>query len=319
METAELNGRPTSRLGFGGSTLGSLSGRAAERLLAAAFEAGIRHFDVAPMYAFGHSEKLLRSALGAWMDEITVTTKCGLSPPRQPRWTGPLRHLARKAVAALPGVRRPRTRPGAQEDSLPPLTAAGVAASLEESRRRLGRSQLDVLLLHEATPGRLSDPALLELLQNEHAAGRLRSFGVGSQRERVLACLRERPQFCPLIQCEWNICTPPDAADTHRRIVHGSVGPVLEDLLAWLHNERSRLARWSDQLGLDLSDKGLLASLLLRASLTYNAGCIVLFSVRSVDRLQANIRAAEDASLLKPANALRELALTEFVPQTALA
>jgi aryl-alcohol dehydrogenase-like predicted oxidoreductase len=62
MQTVALGttGRSTTRLGFGcSSVMGSLNRRDSLRMLASAFDAGIRHFDVAPMYGYGEAEVCL--------------------------------------------------------------------------------------------------------------------------------------------------------------------------------------------------------------------------------------------------------------------
>ena len=51
------SGRETTRLGYGcSSIMGALGRRQSLRLLEAAYDAGIRHFDVAPMYGYGEAE-----------------------------------------------------------------------------------------------------------------------------------------------------------------------------------------------------------------------------------------------------------------------
>ena len=59
METIDLGrtGRRTTRLGFGCSSLmGAMGRKESVAMLEAAFDAGVRHFDVAPMYGFGQAE-----------------------------------------------------------------------------------------------------------------------------------------------------------------------------------------------------------------------------------------------------------------------
>ena len=62
METdrAGDNGRTTTRLGYGCSSLmGALGQKESLALLEAAYDAGVRHFDVAPLYGFGQAEGCL--------------------------------------------------------------------------------------------------------------------------------------------------------------------------------------------------------------------------------------------------------------------
>ena len=70
------SGRTTTRLGFGcGSIMGAMSGRDSLALLEAAYDAGIRHFDVAPRYGYGEAESCLGEFLQRHRGQVTVTTK----------------------------------------------------------------------------------------------------------------------------------------------------------------------------------------------------------------------------------------------------
>ena len=60
--------------------MGSISRRESLRLLEAAFDAGIRHFDVAPMYGYGEAEGCLGEFLQRHRADVTVTTKYGIPP-----------------------------------------------------------------------------------------------------------------------------------------------------------------------------------------------------------------------------------------------
>ena len=61
------SGRETTRLGYGcSSIMGALGRRQSLRLLEAAYDTGIRHFDVAPMYGYKSCK---------WLSEIRVTAK----------------------------------------------------------------------------------------------------------------------------------------------------------------------------------------------------------------------------------------------------
>src|SRR3954453_20950898 len=72
----------TSSFGFGTVYLGRRQGmRHGVRLLEAAFEQGITHFDTAPMYGLGLAEPIVGRFLRGRRDAVTVTTKVGLSAP----------------------------------------------------------------------------------------------------------------------------------------------------------------------------------------------------------------------------------------------
>jgi myo-inositol catabolism protein IolS len=78
-------GAPLSKLGlgcwlFGNSTPGSGEEKSALGILAAAYDAGIRHFDTAADYGSGRSEELLGRALGAKPDAV-IASKMHLTDP----------------------------------------------------------------------------------------------------------------------------------------------------------------------------------------------------------------------------------------------
>ena len=76
------SGRETTRLGFGGSGLmGGLSERESLLLLETAFDAGIRHFDVAPVVWARTGRAMSGNFFARKSAEVTVATKYGILPP----------------------------------------------------------------------------------------------------------------------------------------------------------------------------------------------------------------------------------------------
>src|SRR5438105_7640592 len=96
-----------SGIGYGCSQLMARTGRAESiRLLEAAFDAGITHFDVARSYGYGEAESALGAFLAGRRDQVTVTTKLGLGPPRGSGLLKVAKVAARAAVAAAPPLGR---------------------------------------------------------------------------------------------------------------------------------------------------------------------------------------------------------------------
>jgi D-threo-aldose 1-dehydrogenase len=129
------------RLGLGGANLGNLfapmSDAAADALLTAAWDAGIRHFDTAPHYGLGLSERRLgRFLAGRPRAEFTVSTKVGRLLRPSPETADRTDEANLYAVPA--DLRR-----------VPDFTADGVRRSLAESLQRLGLDRVDVVHLHD--------------------------------------------------------------------------------------------------------------------------------------------------------------------------
>src|ERR1039457_6717948 len=168
-------GRTTTRLGYGCSSLmGGMGRKESLAALEAAFDAGIRHFDVAPMYGFGQAESCVGEFLGRHRTEVTVTTKYGIPPAKHQGLIGVARSLARPLVRALPGLKRGLSNVAGratQAGGKASFTAAEAKDSLERSLWELRTDRIDVWLLHEVTAEDLRDEGLLRLLEDSVAAG----------------------------------------------------------------------------------------------------------------------------------------------------
>ncbi len=174
--TAPLGRRgvEVTRVGLGGGPLGNLftaiDDATATATVTAAWDAGIRYFDTAPLYGHGLSEQRLGRALRALpRDSFVLSTKVG--------------RLLRPDPDCDPGIFRvPR--------GLAPVfdySRDGVRRSIDESLDRLGLDRIDVVLVHdpddherEALEGAF--PALVELRDQ----GVIRAVGAGMNQHEML-------------------------------------------------------------------------------------------------------------------------------------
>ena len=140
--TLGVGGIQTTALGFGCASLFRISNRVQRlELLHTAYDAGIRHFDVAPMYGLGLAERELGAFARGRRAELTIATKFGIKPTPIARTLahaqGPIRHV----FEVKPAVReQARTHAGAPSRLLYELggyDAAGARRSLERSLRAL--------------------------------------------------------------------------------------------------------------------------------------------------------------------------------------
>ena len=132
-----IAGTATSKIGFGGTALVGRTPDEAARLVSAAWDAGIRTFDTAPFYGHGLSEQQLGAALADRLTRAYLCTKVGVRiVSRDSYGTAPLKAQWR---ANGPGY------------AAPAYDAAGMLATLEESRNRIGRDFFDTVLLHGLT------------------------------------------------------------------------------------------------------------------------------------------------------------------------
>ena len=311
-------GRKTTQLGYGCSSLmGAMGRRASLAVLAAAYDAGIRHFDVAPMYGYGEAEACLGEFLKGRSSQVTVTTKFGIEPPRQQS----LLRFARRAVGpvlkAIPGARQRLARAaGAVVVPIrePQFTADAARTSLERSLRSLGVEHIDLLLLHEVRADQLGDNRLLRFLEDCVAAGKVGSFGVGSERARSRDLLRDKAVYCRTVQCEWSVLDPADLEDSHPGsawVHHRALTDNFSALSAMMREGRQRAKVWSDELKLDLFDPRVLAASMVKAAMEQFPDSVLLISSKSPAHLQENVRTSGDDTLARPALRFAELVRRE--------
>jgi D-threo-aldose 1-dehydrogenase len=294
MRTVRLPGTDLmpSRLGFGTSLLmARLGRRESVRLLEVAHESGITHFDTARAYGYGEAESAVGEFLTGRRDAVTVTTKVGLLPPRNSRGLRAAKTVARAAVSRAPALRtrlRARAQGMVVTGHFEPREAR---LSLETSLRELRTDAVDVLLLHECRPADLETEGLLDFLEDVVREGKVRCFGLGTDRESTRTILRERPAFARVVQVPRSALDEPLAdgegpADT-ALITHSAVRTLLEPLREAMRRER-RGERWSRELGIDCTDPEALGRLLLAEALGSEATAVVLFSSTSEGRIRSN-------------------------------
>ena len=281
-------GRQTTRLGFGcSSIMGALNRRDSLRLLEAAYNAGIRHFDVAPMYGYGEAESCLGEFLQTHRNDVTVTTKYGIAPPKNSALVRAGRRIAGPIIKKLPSITQTIAKAAntaTRNEERPAFTAAQAKASLTRSLTDLRTNRIDLWLLHEVEAGDLKDDALLTLLESEVKQGSIGSFGIGSEAKKIPSLLIEHPAYCRTLQYEWSILDTPipnnPAIPTTQpfRIHHRALSGNFRTLHTALLNNKPLAEHWSDVTNADIANPEILANLMLIAALVMNPASIILFS-----------------------------------------
>lgn len=134
---------PEQKYGVGGTQLGNMfmitPDDEAEAMLEASWDSGVRYFDTAPFYGFGLSER----RLGHFLDDknpqdYVLSTKTG-------------RLLKPDASGTDQGIWKGNLNFSYHFD----FTAAGTRRSVEDSLQRLGVAKIDLVTIHDLTPGML--------------------------------------------------------------------------------------------------------------------------------------------------------------------
>ena len=183
-------GLEVTRMGFGGAPLGNLFEAILEEdvadCLAAAYGAGIRYFDTAPLYGFGLSETRYGTHLAPRREEIVLSTKVGYSLV----------------------LRESGDPPDGFFVDHPPLKSEfdfsrdAVRRSLDESLERLGTDRIDIVYIHDPDEGISLQPGFdpygvshfreameetYPVLDELRSQGVIRAVGAGMNQWQVLA------------------------------------------------------------------------------------------------------------------------------------
>lgn len=288
-------GARTSRLGFGCSALlGGRTRREARRLLDAAFDSGIRHFDVARVYGTGDAEAVLGEFAAGRRERLTIASKFGIDPAGGGGGAGArlgkgaVRALTRRSRRALAFARRHggRTvRRGAFEPEKARMSLAVSLAALRTDR-------LDAYLLHDCGAADWGQPALQEELAGLVAEGVVGTYGPATAPAAVEAIVAAAAPAPAIVQLGVDLSADRDwpqrspIAVTHG-VYRGHLARLRERLA-----EPATAAAWSADLDLDLGDGNVLGDLMLAAALQRNPGGIVLVSAGSPERIQRNAACA---------------------------
>lgn len=292
-----------SALGFGCSSLmGHDTARERDAVLGAAFEGGIRHFDVARFYGFGEAESALGDFIKPRRAQVTVTTKFGISPPKQSSGLKSVLGLARRVAARSPLLRRGMAGTAGRLIKSGDFSVAGARSSLETSLRLLQTDYIDFYLLHDCGVKDATDD-LLRFLQASVQEGKVRRFGLGTDIGVITELCRSSPEYAGVVQFENSVLRqnlallPASGGQSEGRAVftHRALNESFDAVWGFLSGDAAAAARWSQTLGADCADRDVVAGLMLNYAARANAGGLVLFSSRSKSRIRENVRVVQDS------------------------
>lgn len=242
-----------SRLTLGTASLVSAGSRKTrEAVLHAALDAGITHFDTAPIYGFGNSERDLGRVLKG-REGVTIATKVGLrSPGHEDQSVAET--VLRKAAGRLVGRLSRHWRD---------FSLVWARQSLEGSLQRLGCEQIDLYLLHEPDIAMLQLDEWARWMEDIRAAGKVRHIGIAATPELIEPFLQSPSPLTEVIQI----------ADS----VTGCEADVLQQ-----HGREMQIS-----FGYVRGSAGLDATAAIRGALERNRTGSVIYSSRKPERIHA--------------------------------
>lgn len=207
--------RPPHRFGLGGVAIGNefqfATDEQAEATLAAAWDAGVRYFDVSPWYGLGLAERRFGRFLARKpRDQFVISSKVGklLRASRD--------NQAKTFFPFTPSPNTPHFD----------YSADGVLRSIEDSLQRLGLDRLDIVFVHDLSPDnkylpqdwetlwptaeRGAFPALTRLREE----GVIDGWGMGvNSPEPILRCLEVADSDVHLLASQYSLIDHANAVE----------------------------------------------------------------------------------------------------------
>lgn len=293
--------KTVGKLGFGTTALLGIVGEGQrQRLLGAALDAGITHFDTAPYYGYGEAEAIVGRFMNGRRSRITITTKFGIQPPRL-AGAGTLAAAVKRVVKNVGPLRSLLAKQAGKMVHRGAFGAEDARKSLESSLRALRTDHIDIYLLHEAGPADTSDE-LLAFLQKKREEGVIGDFGTGSEAAKVGEMVLRHPSFAHVVQFENSVLRPnlqsvAPGGSGCLAITHGALGASFRHLREILRADEAFRRQCSDILAADAGEPLHLAAALLAWAARENAAGTILFSSKEPDNIRANVEALRNRSL----------------------
>jgi D-threo-aldose 1-dehydrogenase len=298
-----VNGIQTTPLGFGCASIFRVSSPAQRSgLLHTAYDCGLRHFDVAPMYGLGRAEHELGTFARPRRAELTIATKFGIKPKLTARGLSWAQRPARRLFAARPGIRDQARAlaavPGRRLYAHGGFDAAGARRSLERSLRALRTDYIDLFLLHDPVPGTVRSDDVSACLEKARAQGLIRSWGIAGDLEPTDEVARSFHERVAVRQLRDDIFVrslqsrPAGVAF----VTFGVIAQALTRLVRYISADDARRRRWERTVGADCGDPEVATSFLLLAALRENASGVVLFSSTRPSHIRGVMPVLEAAS-----------------------
>ncbi len=287
-------------VGFGCASLYGLPRRRDRRaILESAYDLGIRHFDVAPIYGLGLAEPELADFAQTHAD-LRIATKFGIRPTAIGHLAGFVQPPIRRILQMSPAVRSRVKQSGAAPDagavgrvlySRGDCSVAIARRALVSSLRALRTERIDYFLLHEPA-GVLADDCgdLIDYLETERSRGVIGSWGPAGDLSRGDdAAVADQTARAPALQIPYDLIggyAGPSPRTDQPIITFGFLSGTLPRVRGVLSREPELQRQCSELLDDDLADPKTVVKLLVRDAVRHNRGGTVLLSSTKIKNLE---------------------------------
>ncbi len=255
--------------------------RDALKILETAYESGIRHFDTAPLYGQGYSEKILGEFLKTKRHEVTVTTKFGLNPNGQktiPVWLALPLNSVKKGISKKQVITAGTAEQVEAKILFREITLDEVKKTFNNSLRNLKTDYIDYYLLHEALPSFLTEESMdyIRLLKEK---GLIKKIGIATSSINQKELKENEILDWDILQYENNFYSPTINLQKNFPLKSHFHHSILKPL---------------KQMGIDPVNRSRKAAALLTLAIKNNSSGKILFATTKIKHLISNLTILEE-------------------------
>ncbi len=283
-------------LGLGCSTFGgSKSKKTALRTLDAAFDLGVNYFDTARSYGYGQAESIIGQFLKGKRNQVTVTSKFGISPPKPFPFMSQVKDAVRFVKNIAPGIsNRVINSYSVSHVDRPVITPRLAIQSLEKSLRELGTDYLDFYLLHDCPYDVASNEDVCNALEKAKKAGMILGWGATCENPDELSKYFQNENPFNMVQFPYSLGNPHLDSSSHQLI------KVIFSIMGQRAGLMEPPQSFFDQLYVNQRTPGLVSNLqeawLFIASRELDNG-VVLCSMTQQHHIERNIAILNEPSI----------------------
>lgn len=301
MKNIKLHGTEieTSAIGFGcAGLMRTVTSKGRQKLLNAAFDSGIKHYDVARMYGLGRAESEVGRFIKSRRDQVVIASKFGIDVSPRTQKLAPIINLARLTIRLFPSIRNVANNNQSALYQERHFDTKFAQASLEKSLTELGTDYIDCLFLHEPNMVHLNDCDVLEFLQKAKDKGMIREYGIAGYTEDCLGVIENIPELVRVLQVPNDVLG--HQLDEFKDKYNGGVvtfspfSSALNKIINLMNDSPDVKKIWADKIGCEQLTVSSVLVFLLQYCLESNSDGVVLCSSSKPERIVGMARVAND-------------------------
>ena len=292
------------RLSFGCARVGgSVSVQKSLLALETAFDNGVVQYDVARSYGFGAAESVLGKFAKNKRDQVCITTKFGIDPPKSNLLLNLAKPLARSVVKHLPFLKKNIQQVAGGTLIRSKFTPEYASICIEKSLKELQTDYIDLYLLHGCQYEDTLQDDLFSLLQDFVVKGKIRAFGVSSSGNEAIKIRENNTQNIHYFQFESSLLNNNSLKFNcnDKYIIFANApferGRIDSYIVNKIEEKPFIITKFRSLFDIDITNSEQRNKLILQAAMSSNSNGLVICTMLTQRHIKSNVNACRQNNL----------------------